>query len=191
MQDINTLVTFSSRTGSTEKLALAAALGAVQARANIRLRWLRENVDDETVDRVSGWRENRDRMAREYIAPREVDFLWADVLVIAMPARDGVSSSELKTYLDGLRAVQSAGKLSGKVGTAFTTEPAGTATSDPALVSLCSVLAGLDLVLVPPGLTPAGSAIESALLHGRGITEVARDLRRVGGTDQASLTSAP
>jgi hypothetical protein len=40
-QDINVLVTFWSRTGVTEKLALAAALGAVQAKANIRLRWLR------------------------------------------------------------------------------------------------------------------------------------------------------
>jgi NAD(P)H dehydrogenase (quinone) len=191
MQDINTLVTFSSRTGSTEKLALAAALGAVQARANIRLRWLRENVDDQTVDGVSGWRENRDRMAREYIAPREVDFLWADALVIAMPARDGVSSPELKTYLDGLKVAQSAGKLSRKVGTAFTAEPAGAGTSDPALVSLCSVLGGFDLVLVPPGLTPAGSAIESARLHGRRVTEVARDLRQSGGADPASLTSAP
>jgi len=191
MQDINTLVTFSSRTGSTEKLALAFALGAVQARANIRLRWLRENVDDRTVDGVSGWRGNRDRMGREYIAPREVDFLWADALVIAMPARDGVSSPELKTYLDGLKVVQSAGKLSGKVGTAFTAEPAGTGISDPALVSLCSVLAGLDLVLVPPGLMPAGSAIESARLHGRRVTEVARDLRQSGRADPASLTSAP
>ena len=67
MQDINTLVTFSSRTGSTETLALAAALGAVQARSLIRLRWLRENVDDETVNQVAEWRANRDRMAREYI----------------------------------------------------------------------------------------------------------------------------
>src|SRR5580700_4896267 len=102
MQDINALVTFSSRTGSTEKLALAAALGAVQARAFIRLRWLREAVDDQTVNGVSGWRENRARMAREYIAPREIDFLWADVLMIGMPARDGVSSPELKTYLAAL-----------------------------------------------------------------------------------------
>src|ERR1700689_3551147 len=102
MQDINTLVTFSSRTGATEKLALAAALGAVQARSNIRLRWLRENVASQTVAGVAGWRENRDRMAREYIAPREIDFLWADVLVIGMPASGGASSPELKTYLDAL-----------------------------------------------------------------------------------------
>src|ERR1700689_3202389 len=99
MQDINTLVTFSSRTGSTEKLALAAALGAVQARSYIRLRWLRENVEDEMVDRVPEWRANRARMAKEYIAPREVDFLWADVLMIGMPARDGVTSPEWRIYL--------------------------------------------------------------------------------------------
>jgi NAD(P)H dehydrogenase (quinone) len=180
MQDINTLVTFSSRTGSTEKLALAAAVGAVQARANIRLRWLRENVDDQTIDHVAGWRENRNRMAKEYIAPREIDFLWADVLLIGLPARDGVSSAELKTYIDALKLLHSAGKLSGKVGTAFTTESMGAGPSEPALVSLCSVLDGLDLILVPP------DAAESARLHGRKVTEVARDLRQAGRTDQAA-----
>src|SRR5271169_4383164 len=138
MQDINTLVTFSSRTGATERVALAAALGAVQARAYIRLRWLRENVDDQPLDRVPGWRENRARMAKEYIAPREIDFLWADILVLGMPARDGVSSPELKTYLDGLNVLQAAGKLSGKVGTAFTVESTGAERTDTALISLCS-----------------------------------------------------
>jgi multimeric flavodoxin WrbA len=165
MQDINCLVTFASRTGATEKLALAAALGAVQARAFIRLRWLRENVDDAAIDGVPAWRENRERMAREYIAPREIDFLWADVLVIGLPARDGVSSPELQTYLDGLKVLQSAGKLHGKVGTAFTSRSDGTG-----LVSLCPVLAGLDLVLVAPDDA-------SALLHGRRVTEVARGLK--------------
>jgi multimeric flavodoxin WrbA len=169
MQDINTLVTFSSRTGATEKLALAAALGAVQARSLIRLRWLREEVDDRTIDRVPEWRENRARMAKEYIAPREIDFLWADVLLLGMPARDGESSPEWKTYLDGLKVLQSAGKLHGKVATAFTSG------NDSALVSLCSVLEGLDLILVPPGVT------ESALLHGRKVTEAARALKKSTG----------
>jgi multimeric flavodoxin WrbA len=168
MQDINTLVTFSSRTGWTEKVALAAALGAVQARSFIRLRWLREDVDDQTVDSLPGWRENRDRMAREYIGPREIDFLWADVVALGMPARDGVSSPELKTYLEGLNALQSAGKLHGKVATAFTPALAETGSGDPALVSLCSVLDGLDLIVVPP------NPLESALLLGRRITHIAR-----------------
>jgi multimeric flavodoxin WrbA len=178
MKDINTLVTFSSRTGETEKLALAAALGAVQARGYVRLRWLRENVDDLTVDSIPRWKENRDRMTKEYIGPREVDFLWADVLMLAMPARDGVASPELKTYLDGLKILQSAGKLHGKAGTAFTAESNGTEQSDNVLVSLCSVFTGLDLVLVPPDLTTTGNAVESARLHGRSVTQVARDLRQ-------------
>jgi multimeric flavodoxin WrbA len=149
---------------------LAAALGAVQARAFIRLRWLRETVGDQLIDGVSGWRENRARMAREYIAPREIDFLWADILMIGMPARDGVSSPEWKTYLAALEVLQSSGKLRGKVATAFTAGAAG-------LISLCSVFAGLDLILVPPDLA-GGNPGESARLLGRRVTETARDLRQ-------------
>jgi multimeric flavodoxin WrbA len=166
MQDVNTLITFSSRTGETERLALAAALGAVQARSLIRLRWLRENVDDRTIDSVPEWRENRARMAKEYIAPREIDFLWADVLVLGLPARDGVSSPELKSYLDGLMPLQAAGKLHGKVGTAFSAD------GDAALESLNAVFAGLDLILVSPDPTA------TALLHGRRVTEAARERKR-------------
>jgi len=180
MLDINTLVTFSSRTGSTEKLALAAALGAVQSRSNIRLRWVPENVDVQTISLVPEWRANRDRMAREYIAPREIDYLWADVLVIGLPARDRVPFPELKTYLDILKGLHIAGKLRGKVGTAFTTE--SIEQSDPALVSLCSILDGLDLILVPPDATAAGNTVDRARLHGRRVTEVARDLKRAGTT---------
>jgi multimeric flavodoxin WrbA len=171
MQEINTVVTFSSRTGVTERLGLAAGLGAVQAHSLIRLRWLSEKIDDQTIAGVAEWKENRARMTKEYIAPREIDFLWADVLVLALPARDGTSSPELKTYLDGLKPLQSAGKLQGKVATAFT------AASNGALISLCSVFEGLDLILIPPDLE------ESATLLGRRVTQAARDLR---GTSRAA-----
>jgi NAD(P)H dehydrogenase (quinone) len=106
MQDINVLVVFYSRTGRTEKLALAAALGAVQAKANIRLRWLREAADDWTIDGVAGWRENLERMEKEYIAPRPVDAEWADVIIIGVRG----APPELRDYL---------GSLDGKVETVF------------------------------------------------------------------------
>jgi hypothetical protein len=98
MQDINVLVVFYSRTGRTEKLALAAALGAVQARANIRLRWLREAADDQMIQDVPGWRENRERMEKEYIAPRAVDAEWADAIIIGTNG----APPELKDYLGSL-----------------------------------------------------------------------------------------
>jgi hypothetical protein len=73
---MNVLVIFSSCTGETEKLALAAAVGAVQARANIRLRRL--------SDEASGDGEDLLRMRREYVTPKATDTAWADAVIIAM-----------------------------------------------------------------------------------------------------------
>ena len=45
MQDVNVLVVFPTRGEWMERLALAAAVGAVQGRANIRLRCLEAAAD--------------------------------------------------------------------------------------------------------------------------------------------------
>ena len=73
---MNVLVIFSSCTGDTEKLALAAAVGAVQGRANIRLRRL--------PDESSGNGEDLLRMRREYVPPTARDTAWADAVIIAI-----------------------------------------------------------------------------------------------------------
>jgi hypothetical protein len=173
MQEINVLVTFCSRTGVTERIALAAALGAVQARAKIRLRWLREDADDQAVDAVPGWRENRVRMAKEYIAPREIDVLWADAMVLAVSARDVISSPELKPHLASLAELQSGGKLNGKLMTVLP--------KDSALASMYATLAEFDLILVPP--SSAAAEVEGARLLGRRLTEVARALKQAPGAN--------
>lgn len=73
---MNVLVIFSSCDGTTEKLALAAAVGAVQARASIRLRRL--------PDQSQGNGEEILRMRREYVPPTGSDTAWADAVIIAM-----------------------------------------------------------------------------------------------------------
>jgi hypothetical protein len=73
---MNVLVIFYSCTGATEKLALAAAVGAIQARANIRLRRL--------PDQSSGNEEDLLRMRREYVPPTAPDAAWADAVIVAM-----------------------------------------------------------------------------------------------------------
>lgn len=83
MVQINVVVVFYSRYGATEELALAAGVGAVQAHANIRLRRLKDLADAETIARDPRWTENLERMNRDYIAPREIDVEWADVLLVA------------------------------------------------------------------------------------------------------------
>ena len=80
---VNAVVVFYSRYGETEQLALAAGVGAVQAHANIRMRRLKDLADTETIARDPRWAENLERMNRDYIAPREIDVDWAEVMLVA------------------------------------------------------------------------------------------------------------
>jgi len=76
---VNVLVIFYSCCGKTEKLALAAAVGAVQARANIRLRRLPDSGED-----IAECKEALARMRREYVPPAHADAVWADAVIIGM-----------------------------------------------------------------------------------------------------------
>ena len=91
------LVVFYSRCGKTEKLALAAAVGAVQARANIRLRRLPD------VTEIPECAEETRRMKREYVNPAEPDVLWARAIIFLLPPELDTSSPECAAYLDLLK----------------------------------------------------------------------------------------
>jgi hypothetical protein len=80
---VNVVVVFYSRYGTTERLALAAGVGAIQAHANIRMRRLKDLADAETIARDFRWAENLERMNRDYIPPREIDVDWAEVILVA------------------------------------------------------------------------------------------------------------
>jgi hypothetical protein len=113
MKPANVLVVFYSRYGVTEQLALSAGVGAIQMRGSVRLRRLPDLAEPEAILADAAWSENLERMAKDYIAPREVDAQWANVLILAAP-RD--STAEMERYLesagDALR-----GKTAAVIGT--------------------------------------------------------------------------
>jgi len=76
---VNVLVIFYSCCGQTEKLALAAAVGAVQARGSIRLRRLTDADED-----ITECKESLSRMRREYVPPTAADVIWADAVIVGM-----------------------------------------------------------------------------------------------------------
>jgi NAD(P)H dehydrogenase (quinone) len=174
-QDVNVLVTFWSRTGLTEKLALAAALGAVQAKANIRLRWLRETALAHDADRVPGWRENRARMEKEYVVPREADLLWADAVVIGTPSNLSMAAPELRSCLDLMAGLHQGEKLGCQVGAAFVSPARRPGQADSLLAAIYVSLAQCHLILVPPRHESA-DPLETARLHGRRVAHVTRAL---------------
>jgi len=79
---VNVLVIFYSCCGETEKLALAAAVGAVQARGSIRLRRLTDDGED-----IPECKEALKRMRREYVPPGPADVTWADFVIVGMKGK--------------------------------------------------------------------------------------------------------
>ena len=99
MSPVNVLVIFYSCCSNTEKLALAAAVGAVQARANIRMRRLTDVGED-----IPECREDLARMRKEYVPPAAADVIWADAVIVGMKGTiAGVVNNPVEATVFGRR----------------------------------------------------------------------------------------
>lgn len=206
MSQVNVLIAFYSRTGSTEALAKAIAEGARAEGAEVRLRRARDIVAEEIIKRVPGWAENRDRMYKEYEAPTEADAEWADGIILGTPTRFGNVSAELKAYIDSLGGLWFQGKLVGKAGGAFTSTSTLHGGNETTITSLYTPMAHLGFILVPLGYadpamfksgTPYGAStvsgqnnappteddLEVARFQGKRVTQVARALKSASETN--------
>ena len=142
------VVTFFCQSGETEKLALSAAVGAVQARAMIRLR----RLPDPDVPQIN---EELARMRKEYVPPAEGDLVGADALILVSSPQSTPSTAPWKDFLDLLGSLRD--KLRGKVGAA---------------------IGGIGPIMTGLGLTTIPEAPIDPLLLGRAIGEAARNSRR-------------
>jgi len=157
MAAITVVVTFYSRAGDTETLAHAAAVGAVQGRALIRLRRVADLDPQATLARFPDASEALRRMHRDYIEPRESDVIAADALIIATPQDVDASAVEWSPFLQLLSRLDAEGKLKGKVAAVV---PNGTASK-----SFAAALGALGVTLVQPAGATAGQ--EAAVALGR------------------------
>jgi len=167
MGDVNVLVVFYSKHGTTEKLALAAGLGAIQARANIRLRRVADLADRQTIEASPEWRDNVDRMNRDYVAPRPADPVWADVIVLATPER---SCAEIEQYCGVLGADRG---VAGKIAAPLI---AGDDVSGLRPVYAAAACAGL--IVAPPAQDAGSDGLANARAFGRRVTTMARALKQ-------------
>ncbi len=171
MAPVILLVTFYSRSGSTETRALSLAVGAVQERALIRLR----RVADAAAGAAAadgGTAEALARMRKEYVVPAEADVLAADAVVIAPTSGSAVDAPEWAAYLGVLRSLGAAGRLRSKVGAVVSTADRDTS------AAFAQALSDAGLSVVAPGAAPADAATpEAATAHGRRVAAAARALK--------------
>ena len=178
MTDVNVLVVFYSRYGTAEQLGLAAGLGAIQGRANIRLRRLVDLADPATIAATPAWRDSLDRMNRDYVAPRPADPAWADAIVFVTPA---APSAELTRYVES---------LAGHTGIRGTlAAPLTAGHDDSALVPVYVAAARAGMIVVPPE-SGADDPVAAARSLGRRATDIARTLKSAAAV-RDSTTSPP
>jgi flavodoxin len=106
------VVAFSSQCGSTERIAHAAAVGAVNARALPRLRRLGDDggaVPPECADTLR-------RMQKEYVSPTEADIAGSPALILVPTAGMTPVSDAWQPFIAMLDRLAAAGTLTGKVG---------------------------------------------------------------------------
>ena len=147
------LIVFYSRSGSVETLAQAAAEGAREEGAIVRLRRAREVVDEATMAKSKGWLENAERQNAQYEPPTLEDAEWADAILFGTPCYFGAMATELKAYLDQLGPQWKRGALSGKIAGAFATASWPHGGTEVVTLSLYAPMAHLGMVIVPTGYT--------------------------------------
>jgi hypothetical protein len=170
---VNVLVVFYSTGGDTERLALTAGVGAIQAHANIRLRRLPPGPEVQPAAMAAQQRDNLDRMSRDYVAPRHVDMLWSDVVIFGTPPQ-GVR--DVAAYVEDLPAL---GSVSGRIAAPIAAGPS------PAIlrpIYAAAAQAGFIVVPMPASL----DSIEAQHAFGRQVVALARALK----TTQTAATPA-
>ncbi len=110
---VKVLIVYDSRTGNTEKMALAAAEGAKKVKG---ARVVIKTADKATND----------------------DLLEADAILLGSPTYYGDMSGKMKEFID--KSVKIHGKLGGKVGGAFTSSGDTACGAETAILSMLHAL---------------------------------------------------
>jgi NAD(P)H dehydrogenase (quinone) len=166
------LIVYYSRSGSVEKLAIAAAEAAREAGADIRVRRAREVVDAAAMAKVDGWTESAARQNALYEAPTHDDAEWADAILFGTPSYFGAMATEVKNFLDQLGPQWKRGALAGKVGGAFAAASWPHGGSEVVTLSLYAPMSHLGMVILPTGYTDeamleAGSPYGASTIVGK------------------------
>ncbi|MGB9134893.1 MAG: NAD(P)H-dependent oxidoreductase [Candidatus Bathyarchaeia archaeon] len=109
---MNVLVAYDSRTGNTEKMALAVADGVKKRGVNVIVKKVNETTNE--------------------------DLLKADGIIIGSPTYYGQMSARVKAMFD--KSVEIHGKLEGKVGAAFTSSGGVASGAETTLLSILEAM---------------------------------------------------
>lgn len=182
MDPVKVAVIYYSATGTVHALAQAAADGAQQTGAQVRLRRVAELAPASAIGANPAWQQHHE--ASSSVAEATVDDVgWADVVLIGTPTRFGVPASQLTAFLDTVGPLWQQGRLANKVCSAFTAAGSRHGGHESTLLVLDHIFTHWGGIIVPPGYT---DPVEFQTGNPYGASHVARE----GMPDDAALGAA-
>ncbi|MEU1624304.1 NAD(P)H-dependent oxidoreductase [Streptomyces sp. NPDC020096] len=148
----NVAVIYYSSTGSTYKLAEAAAAAAQKAGADVRLRKIAELDPQAAASTRDGAAEHRAATADVPEAAPE-DLEWADAILLGTPVHFGLPAPQLMHFINGTSALSIPGKLLDKAVSAFASGSANQGGQVSAILALHNAICHWGSVIVPTGST--------------------------------------
>jgi NAD(P)H dehydrogenase (quinone) len=152
MHHVNAAIIYYSSTGTVHALAQAAAEGAEKAGAQVRLRKVAELAPPEAINARPDWARHIQDTAE--VAEASLDDLdWADVVLFGTPTRFGNPASQLRAFIDTTGPLWLAGKLAGKVYSAFTASNTTHGGQESTILALGNTFYHWGGIIVAPGYT--------------------------------------
>lgn len=161
MGNVKIAVIYYSATGTNHRLAEAAAAGAKEAGAEVRIRRVKELAPQEAMATNPAWMAHHEA-TRDTVPEATLDDLdWADGFIFSVPTRFGGMAAQMKQFLDTAGPLWGQGKLAGKVVTAMSSASNPHGGQEATLLSLYTTMYHWGAIVVAPGYTdpvlfPAG-----------------------------------
>ncbi|MFF1524445.1 NAD(P)H:quinone oxidoreductase [Streptomyces sp. NPDC058284] len=152
MEPVNVAIIYYSATGNVHTLAQAVAEGAEKAGANVRLRKVAETAPEAAIQTNPAWVEHRAATADVAEATHD-DMEWADAVLFGTPSRFGNPASQLRAFIDTTGPLWFAGKIAGKVFSAFTASNTAHGGQESTILALSNTFYHWGGIIVPPGYT--------------------------------------
>ena len=150
MATVRLAIIYYSTYGTNYKMATIAEEAAEKAGAEVRLLKVKETAPQEVVQGQEGWRKTQETMVQVPEASYD-DMEWANAYLFSAPTRFGVSSSQMRAFIDTLGPLWQKGALANKAVSAMTSAINPHGGQETTLIGLYQTFMHWGSIIVAPG----------------------------------------
>jgi NAD(P)H dehydrogenase (quinone) len=150
MATVRLAIIYYSTYGTNYKMATIAEEAAEKAGAEVRLLKVKETAPQEVVQGQEGWRKTQETMVQVPEASYD-DMEWANAYLFSAPTRFGVSSSQMRAFIDTLGPLWQKGTLANKAVSAMTSAINPHGGQETTLIGLYQTFMHWGSIIVAPG----------------------------------------